>query len=638
MLEFFRRHSKIMMILMFVVTVPSFVFFGVADYQSFTTNEVRLANINEQKITQADFNQSWTQRLNELRNSQGAEFDLSKADTPEARQAWLESLINNAVMQEVATKDKFSASDAMVRYALAQTPQFLDNGQFSMEAYNRYLSSIGFNSQQYETTVRAYEGLRLVTAPVIESIAVPASTVAQLGAAMTEERKVRLNVFQNADYAKEVSVSDDDLTKWYAANDKSFEIPTYVNVDYVLLNQDAVMAQVKAPADSELETYYQSNIARFSTAERRHVRHIQVADLATAEQVAAKAEQDPSQFEALAKEYSQDAGTKNTGGDLGVLARGDIPDLDEGVFALAQAGITKPVKIANNYHVFQIVSIQEGSVKPFAEVKEEISKEVRLQLASERFATLATDLTRIVHEQRDSLQGVADQLGLQVQTVNGITSSGLLPQAQVGAPAAAGSAVESMFTLPRVREAAFSAEVFAQGMNSGVIEISPSELLALRVKDKVTVHIPKLEDVKAQVTERVIDAKAKELAAKAGEAALAQSQLDNSTAGFQEEIAVSRMASNLPEALLNKVMSAPVDKLPFYVGVELDTGYAIARIESVNKENTELKTMFDQFQAPALNTILANELNKAFTANLRQKVKVEMLPAAQQVIQGETQP
>lgn len=638
MLEFFRRHSKIMMILMFVVTVPSFVFFGVADYQSFTTNEVRLANINEQKITQADFNQSWTQRLNELRNSQGAEFDLSKADTPETRQAWLESLINNAVMQEVATKDKFSASDAMVRYALAQTPQFLDNGQFSMEAYNRYLSSIGFNSQQYETTVRAYEGLRLVTAPVIESIAVPASTVAQLGAAMTEERKVRLNVFQNADYAKEVSVSDDDLTKWYAANDKSFEIPTYVNVDYVLLNQDAVMAQVKAPADSELETYYQSNIARFSTAERRHVRHIQVADLATAEQVAAKAEQDPSQFEALAKEYSQDAGTKNTGGDLGVLARGDIPDLDEGVFALAQAGITKPVKIANNYHVFQIVSIQEGSVKPFAEVKEEISKEVRLQLASERFATLATDLTRIVHEQRDSLQGVADQLGLQVQTVNGITSSGLLPQAQVGAPAAAGSAVESMFTLPRVREAAFSAEVFAQDMNSGVIEISPSELLALRVKDKVTVHIPKLEDVKAQVTERVIDAKAKELAAKAGEAALAQSQLDNSTAGFQEEIAVSRMASNLPEALLNKVMSAPVDKLPFYVGVELDTGYAIARIESVNKENTELKTMFDQFQAPALNTILANELNKAFTANLRQKVKVEMLPAAQQVIQGETQP
>ncbi len=635
MLEFFRRHSKMMMLLIFVVTVPSFVFFGVADYQSFTTNEVRLVNVNEQKITQADFNQSWTQRLNELRNTQGAEFDLSKVDTSEGRKAWLDTLINNAVTQEVAQNDNFSASDAMVRFALAQTPDFLENGQFSMQAYNRYLTSIGANSQQYEASVRAYEGLRLVSSPVVESVVVPSNTVAQLGSAMTEERTVRLHVFQNKDYVQSVNVSDDDLKTWYAANEKSFEVPTYVNLDYIILNQDAVMAQIKAPSDAELETYYQSNIARFSTAERRHVRHIQLADLATAEQVAAKAEQDPSQFETLAKEYSQDAGTKNTGGDLGVLARGDIPDLDEGVFSLAKEGITSPVKIADNYHVFQIVSIQAGSVKPFAEVKEDISKEVRLQLASERFATMATDLTNTVHEQRDSLQGVADRLGLQVQTVNGITRSGLLSKEQVGDQAAAGTALESMFSSPRVREAAFSAEVFAQGLNSGVIEISPSELLALRVKDKVDAHIPKLEEVKAQVTAKVIDAKAKELAAKAGEAELAQAQLDNSTVGFQEAMPVSRMASNLPETLLNKVMSAPVDKLPFYVGVDLDTGYVVARIESVNTENAELKNLFNQFQAPALGTVVANELNKAFAQNLRQKVKLEILPAAKQVIEGE---
>lgn len=635
MLEFFRRHSKIMMILMFVVTVPSFVFFGVADYQSFTTNEVRLVNINEQKITQTDFNQSWTQRLNELRNSQGTAFDLSKVDTPEGREAWLDSLINNVVTQEVARSDNFSASDAMVRFALAQTPDFLEDGKFSMQAYNRYLTSIGANSQQYEASVRAYEGLRLVSSPVLESIVVPSNTVAQLGAAMTEERTVRLQVFQNKDYAQSVNVSDEDLKTWYAAHEKSFEIPNYVNLDYIILNQDVVMAQVKAPSDAELETYYQSNIARFSTLERRHVRHIQLADLATAEQVAAKAEQDPSQFEALAKEYSQDAGTKNTGGDLGILARGDIADLDEGVFSLAKEGITNPVKIGNNYHVFQIVSIQAGSVKLFAEVKEEVSKEVRLQLASERFATMATDLTNTVHEQRDSLQGVADRLGLQVQTVSGITRHGLLSKEQVGDKAAADTALESMFSLPRVREAAFSPEVFVQGMNSGVIEISPSELLALRVKDKVEAHIPKLEDVKTQVTARVVDAKAKELAAKAGEAELAQAQLNNSTAGFQEEMKVSRMAANLPEVLLNKVMTAPVDKLPFYVGVDLDTGYVVARIESVNKDNAELKNLFNQFQAPALGTILANELNKAFSQNLRQKVKLEMLPAAKQVIEGE---
>lgn len=635
MLEFFRRHSKIVMILIFVVALPSFVFFGVSDYQSFTTNEVRLVNVNEQKITQADFNQSWTQRLNELRHSQGAEFDLVKADTPAAREAWLESLINNMVTQEVAQKDRFSATDAMLRYALAQTPQFQEDGKFSMQAYARYLSGIGYDSQQYEASVRAYEGLRLVSSPVLESVVVPNSTVAKLGEAMSEERTVRLRLFQNADYAKSVNVSDEDLKTWYSANEKGFEIPTYVNLEYVMLNQDAVMAQIKVPADIELETYYKNNIARFSTVERRHVRHIQVADLATAEQVAAKAEQDPSQFEALVKEYSQDVGTKNTGGDLGVLARGDIVDLDEGVFSLAKEGITNPVKIGNNYHVFQIVSIQAATVKPFAEVKDELTKEVRLQLASERFATMATSLTNLVHEQNNSLQGVADQLGLQVKTVDGITRSGLLNKEQIGDKTVVGTALESVFNLPRVREAAFSTEVFSQGLNSGVIEVSPSELLALRVKDKVEAHIPKLEDVKAQVTARVVEKKAKELAIKAGEAELAQVQLDSSTDGFQETMKVSRMVANLPEALLNKVMSAPADKLPFYVSTELDTAYVVARIESVNKDNAELQKLFNQFQAPALGTILANELDRAFLLNLRQKAKVEILPAAQQVIEGE---
>lgn len=634
MLEFFRRHSRLVMILLVVLVLPSFVFFGVADYQSFTTNEVRLATINDQKILQSDFNQSWTQRLNELRSSQGAEFDLSQADTPAAREAWLNSMINSYVTQETAIKDRFSASDAMVRFALAQTPQFLENGQFSMKAYNDYLNSVGLTSQQYEANVRGYEALRLVVNPVLDSVVLPESTMQALESAMTEDRSVRLRIFSNSEFAKDVTVSEDELKQWYDKNKQTFAIPDYVNLDYVLLNQEAAMEQVKAPSDEELETYFNNNISRFSTPERRHLKHIQVADLATAEEVAKKAKQDPAQFDALAKEYSQDAGTKNNGGDLGLLKKGDIPDIDNTVFAIAQPGITDPIQVGNNYHVFQIVSIEQGS-KTFAEVKDQVSKEVRLQLASERFADMATKLTHLVQEQRDSLQGVVDELGLKIQTVDGITRGGLLSQAQVGSQAAADSAVQTIFASPRVRETAFSAEVFAQGLNSGVIEISPSELLVIRVKQKVAAHVPELAQVKEQVKAKVVEEKAKEVAQKTGEAALAQLQVDNATVGFTEVQHVNRIANRLPEQVLNTIMRAPVDKLPFYVGIGFDDGYIVARIEAVDKNNAELRKLFEQYQIPALAQIVGAEVGKGFAMNLRQKNKIEIFPAAQQAIAGE---
>ena len=634
MLEFFRRHSRLVMILLFVLVVPSFVFFGVADYQSFNTNEVPLVNVNKQKITQQDFNQSWTQRLNELRESQGQAFDVSKTDTPEAREQWLNALTDRMVVEQTAVNDKFSAPASLVRLQISQLPQAQENGKFSMEAYNRFLTSVGMTAEQYEAYVRNYESLGLVVNPIADNVILPAATLGAIEKSMTEERLVRFRFISAEQFVKDVTLSDDELKQWYEQHNKAFEIPDYVNLDYVLLNQDAAVAQVQTPAEAELETYYKNNLARFSTVERRHLKHIQVADLAKAQEIVAKAKQDPAQFDALAKEFSLDAGTKNSGGDLGMIRRGEIPELDTTVFALAQPGISEPVKMGNDYHVFQVVTIEAGTVKSFAEVKDEVTKEVRLQLASDKFAHLATELTRLVQEQRDSLAPVVDQLGLKVQEVAGISRTGLLSKEEVGDKAVAGTELAKIFDTPRVREVAFSADVYNQQLNSGVIELSPSEFLVVRVKDKVAKHIPTLDQIKGLAESRLKTEKASALAQKDGDSVLAQAQLNATTDGFEPAVPVSRIATNLPDNVLTKVMDAPSDKLPFYVGLSVDNGYLLARIESVTPEKPELKNLFQQFKS-RLASIVGVEASKAYTHNLRAKNKVEFLPAAKEAIAGE---
>ena len=636
MLEFIRKNQRIMMAFLFILIVPSFVFFGVADYSGFVSNEVKVATINKESVTQSEFNQSWTERLNAMRQEQGAAFNLGAVDTPENRQIWLDRLISDKVISQEIQEKRYYASDNMVRLALASDPQFAEEGRFSMEKYNNFLQGIGATGQQYENFVRLDQTYQMVVGPSVLAVNMPKKTMQQFENAMTEERSVRLRMFEAPSYESGIEVTDAEVQQWYDANSKQLEVPAYVNASYVLLNQDAAVAKVADPSTEDLQGYYNSNIRRYSTLERRHVKHIQLADdLVKANEIAAQAKADPSQFDALAKEFSIDAGTKNQGGELGLLARGDIPSLDDGVFTLAQEGVTDPVKIGGSYHIFNIVSIQTGSVKPFDEVKDEVLKEVKLQLASEQFADMATKLTNIVNEQRNSLQAVQDELQLDIKKVSGITPTGLLSQAQVGSDAAQGSAVEAMFATPRVREVLYSREVFNDGFNSGTIEISPSEILVVRVAEKVPATVPSLNKVREQVIAQIKTEKAMKLAREEGAKLLAEVQATPSNEGFSNEVMFSRLAGSQPGAMMNAIMNASTEKLPVYVGFETESGYGIALIESKQEGREDAKQFFSQYQIPQFESIVGNDVGRGVSMLLREQHKVEVLPPAQQVIAGE---
>lgn len=637
MLDFIRKHQRLMMGFLFILIVPSFVFFGVSDYQSFVSNDVKLATIKEQSVTQDQFNQTWTNRLNSMRHEQGNSFDVTQVDTLENRRLWLDRLITESVIEQEMQDRHYQASDNMVRLAVATDPNFAENGKFSMEKYNVFLTRIGATGGQYENVVRRDQTYQMVIGPAVLAVNLPKKTTELLENAMTQERAVRLRLFEASSYDNVIEVTDEEIKKWFETNGKQLEIPEYVDVDYVLLNQAAAIAKVNKPTDEELQTYYQSNIRRYSVPERRHVKHIQIAgdNLDKANEVAAKAKADPSRFDALAKEYSIDAGTKNQGGELGLLRRGDIASLDEGIFTLGNTGVTDPIKIGNTYHIFNIVSIEPGSVKSYDEVKDEVLNEVKLQLASNEFADLATKLTSLVNDQRDSLQPVQDDLQLEVKHVTGITPTALLSADQVGSQAAKGSAVESLFDTPRLREVIFSREVFNEGYNSGTIEISPSEIMAVRIAKKVPAAIPSLDKVRDQIIARIKAEKTLALARSEGTEVLAEVQKNPSLTSFSNEVTLSRLMSNQPPSTLDAIMSAATDKLPVYVGFEVENGYGIARIDSVQEGSPEAKQLFTHYQVPVMENSFGNDVAHGIGLMLRDLYQVKIQPAAQQIIQGD---
>ena len=647
MLESFRTHKRLLLVVLFVLVVPSFVFLGVADYQSFTNNDVKLASVRKNDITQAQFDQSWRERLNQLREQNGSNFNINAVDTPANRQAWLDQLVDNQVLQQEMLDQHFNATDNMVRQAIASTPDFQDNGKYSFQKYSQFLAERNIRDVDYEQYVRQSLAFAQLLEPVASTVSIPVQTAALLQTAMTQERTVRLKSFEAAAYEQSVQVSDQEIADWYEKNKQSLKVPAYVNVDYVVLNQDVALKTVGDISDADIESYYKANIAKYTKKERRQINHIQIQIPAGADEaaqkaaqdkaieVAEKAKQNPDSFAELAKTYSDDAGSKNQGGSLGTLAKGDIAPLDNAAFGPQAAGITDPVKIDNAWHVLQIANIEPGQVEPLAQLKEGLKKEIALQQASEKFADLSTKLTQLSSTERDSLQPLADALDLDIRHVGGVGQTALLTKEQVGDNAAIGSKDAAYFESGRVRETLFSDEVLKQKKNSGVIEISPSELMVVRVAKDVPAAVPALDDVRETVLNRIRDEKGKQQAGEDGVAELAmlKEKGPGELTGFGKETTISRLTqSQLPPAMLNAIMSAPADNLPAFVGFELPNGYAIAQIEKVTEPTAEARNMFDQYLRQAMIAGTGAQVAQSVTRLIRQTHDVKVYPDAEKVV------
>ena len=159
---------------------------------------------------------------------------------------------------------------------------------------------------------------------------------------------------------------------------------------YLRDNLEPKMAQVKV-TDQEVEAYYRSHQAEFGTLPAVHAALIRIAvSPKTDEEKKAELREraEIARREALALEpgvpafgnvavtYSEDAGSRYRGGDIGWLQAGAIDGrwdqrVSEGIFALRHPGDVSPViSAADGFYIVKLMEIRGATVKPFTEVKD----------------------------------------------------------------------------------------------------------------------------------------------------------------------------------------------------------------------------------------------------------------------------
>jgi len=145
-------------------------------------------------------------------------------------------------------------------------------------------------------------------------------------------------------------------------------------------------------SEAEIAKYYGQNRREFDRPEQVRVRHILLETDAEARFVLARLGRG-EKFEDLARQLSKDPGSKEQGGDLGFVSRGQlVSEFEQTAFALQPGQTSGIVKTQYGYHVIQGIARQAGKPSTLAEVRDQIRRQL---LAKKQEADFATWLRQV---------------------------------------------------------------------------------------------------------------------------------------------------------------------------------------------------------------------------------------------------
>ncbi|MGP7819116.1 peptidylprolyl isomerase [Niallia sp. 01092] len=139
--------------------------------------------------------------------------------------------------------------------------------------------------------------------------------------------------------------------------------------------------------DDEIKSYFNENKAALAQAEQVEASHILVKDEKTAKEVKKKLD-NGADFADLAKEYSTDTASKESGGELGYFGKGEMkPAFEKAAFSMKVNEISDPVKTDFGYHLIKVTGHKEAKEAELEDHKEEIKAALVEQKMKTEYST-----------------------------------------------------------------------------------------------------------------------------------------------------------------------------------------------------------------------------------------------------------
>jgi len=284
----------------------------------------------------------------------------------------------------------------------------------------------GMTVQDFEDFVRQQlleEKFRNI---LTDGVTVSDTEIAQEYIRRNEKISIEYAVFKPADLAATINPSDAELQAYFAKNIGRYQVPEKRSASYALLDLNQLKQQTKV-TDDELKAYYQQHIDEYKVQNRVHVEHIlfktvgktdaEVAEIQKKAEDVLKKAKSGSNFEELAKQYSEDT-SKDKGGDIGWIGEGQtVAAFQQSAFSLPKGAISDLVKTEYGFHIIKVLDKEVARTKSFDEVRAEIEPVVLDAKVNADANAISDKMAGAVRQSnRQSLDDLAKKFNLTVGT------------------------------------------------------------------------------------------------------------------------------------------------------------------------------------------------------------------------------
>ena len=218
MFDFVRKHTKVMMSLMFLLIIPAFVLVGVDGFSKINGGGAAVASVAGTSISQAEWDHFHKVEVDRLRESMPT-IDVKLLESPEARYSTLERMVREHVLVQASQDSFLTTTDARLARELQQNPTIASfrkpDGTLDMDRYKQFAASQGLSTDGFEARVRSDLSVRQVEAGVMQTAFAPKALSNVVFNAFFEKREVQIAKFASSVYASKVALSDADIEAFY---------------------------------------------------------------------------------------------------------------------------------------------------------------------------------------------------------------------------------------------------------------------------------------------------------------------------------------------------------------------------------------------------------------------------------------
>jgi peptidyl-prolyl cis-trans isomerase D len=577
-----------------------------------------VASVGGKKIGEAEVRQRVQTQL-EAARQQRPDLTMAAFVAAGGVEQTLDQIQNGRTLQLFAENQGMVASKRLVDGQIASIPAFNGpTGKFDRNIFLATLSQRKIPELELRQDFAREILTKALLTPVAGAAQMPVGLVKPYAQLLLETRSGLIGAVPSAAFANLPAPTDAEISSFYSRNIARYTLPERRIVRYALFDRSRFEAQVK-PTDADIANFYKTGTANYAAQETRGFTQVIAQTRDQADQLLAKAKGGQSLGEAA--KVAGRAPLVVPAGDKASFAKLTSPAVAEAAFAAPKDGFAAVVQSGLGYHVIHVDTIVSTPAKTLAEVRPAIIT----QLTQQKLDEAASAFVAKLNDEADrgaTFDEIAKKYSLTTQTTPALTKEAQDPDQPT---------YNAIPELSIVMRDAFLAEPDDQ---SAVATLGSGKSFAFWHLDKVVSAAPR---PLAQVRDQVI-AEASRDAASAAAKKTADAIVANINRGMPMAQAIAGAGVKLPAprpaggkrldiARAGGKVPPPVallftmpEKRAKVLGIADGQGWYIVYLDKIDRSDTALEPGLIQATQQQLSRVISDEYAGQFVNALKAQI------------------